>query len=97
MGDVPGPNTADSEGESAEESTMGDAMAHLQVAAHEVGEALKLFGSAAEKAVADPESIGAVIKRLADVGREFVAGLETRDDVESEPEAGPGEDPAQGQ
>lgn len=55
----------------SDEAVM-DGIAHLQVAAREMVEALKLFGEAAERAVADPDGAGAVVRRMADVGRSFV-------------------------
>lgn len=54
---------------------MTDGLTHLQNAAHEVLEALKLFGAAAEQAIADPDGAGATIRRFAEAGRAFVDDL----------------------
>ena len=75
--DVAPDGDASSGDERGTEESLAEAIGHLQVAAHEVAEALKLFGQAAEKAVTDPDGAGAALRRLADVGRAFVADLQS--------------------
>lgn len=83
--DAPGSHADPPEAATAgAESALVDGLAHMQAAAREMLEALKLFGEAAERAVADPDGAGAALNRLAEMGRSFVDDVTARASSPSE-------------